>query len=128
MVNHAKSNATKKKEARDDTNARMEEALRAYALGQTKPKVERQGLRSVVSKHRVAFKTLGRLYKGGTSISEFNATKQKLTPAEEQVLVDFLVESADRGFSLDNTGIEQEANEILKSPQGIGYESVGHNW
>jgi hypothetical protein len=36
-------------------------------------------------------------------MSSFNATKQKLTTAEEQVIVDFAAQSADRGIPLTHT-------------------------
>ncbi|TDL17553.1 hypothetical protein BD410DRAFT_690290, partial [Rickenella mellea] len=65
---------------------------------------------------------------GGRSITEMNAAKQKLTPAEERVLVDFALESADRGFPLTHRSIENYANNILESKYGEGYEPVGEKW
>ncbi|KAG2346937.1 hypothetical protein BDR05DRAFT_858501, partial [Suillus weaverae] len=62
------------------------------------------------------------------SISEFNATKQKLTVAKERVIVDFIIQSADRGIPLTHDIIKNAANEILRSRLGDGFEPVGLNW
>ncbi|KAG2107769.1 hypothetical protein BD769DRAFT_1328884, partial [Suillus cothurnatus] len=62
------------------------------------------------------------------SITDFNATKQKLTAAEERVIVDFAIQSADRGIPLMHNIIENAANEILQSHLGDEFEPVGVNW
>ncbi|KDQ54525.1 hypothetical protein JAAARDRAFT_87022, partial [Jaapia argillacea MUCL 33604] len=65
---------------------------------------------------------------GGRGVSEFNATKQKLSVAEEKVLVEFILESATRGFPMNQKSIVRYANEILEGKEGPGYTPVGHNW
>ncbi|KAJ6577266.1 hypothetical protein B0H19DRAFT_890226, partial [Mycena capillaripes] len=50
---------------------------------------------------------------GGRSISAFNASKQNLTHAEEHVLVDFILESADRGLPLSHKNIQAHADAII---------------
>lgn len=50
---------------------------------------------TVAATHNVSKSTLQRLVNGGVSMSAFNAGKQRLTPAEERVVVDFCLESAD---------------------------------
>ncbi|EGN91577.1 hypothetical protein SERLA73DRAFT_18298, partial [Serpula lacrymans var. lacrymans S7.3] len=65
---------------------------------------------------------------GGTAMSDCNITKQKLTLAEEDVLVNYLLESAIRGFPLTLGELYQEANMILKSKYRDDYELVGENW
>ncbi|OJA14613.1 hypothetical protein AZE42_12128, partial [Rhizopogon vesiculosus] len=61
-------------------------------------------------------------------MSSFNTIKQKLTIAEEQVIVDFAAQSADRGIPLTHKAVENAANEILQSQLGNDFESVGVNW
>jgi hypothetical protein len=51
-------------------------------------------------------------------MADFNAKKQKLTPVEERVLVDHILMSADRGFSMTHEAITSHANTILKSGGG----------
>ncbi|KAJ7131462.1 hypothetical protein C8R44DRAFT_595580, partial [Mycena epipterygia] len=52
---------------------------------------------------------------GGASIRDFNAMKQNLTPAEERVLVDHILISADRGFPMTHQSVTSHANSIIKS-------------
>jgi len=54
----------------------------------------------VADKHDVSKSTLQCLVNGGISMSAFNASKQRLTHAEEHIVVDFCLESADWGFPL----------------------------
>ncbi|KAF8588819.1 hypothetical protein K439DRAFT_1313379, partial [Ramaria rubella] len=65
--------------------------------------------------------TLGQLSRGGLSISDFNTMKQRLSPKEERVIVDYVVGEADHGFPPTLKAIEKKANAIM-------YERVGRNW
>ncbi len=83
----------------------------------------------VAAKFGVDPSTLHRRVQGkGKSMLEFNAMKQKLTVAEEKVLVKFILESAEIGFSLNHWKIEKHANVILQSKQGLEYKAVGKQW
>ncbi|KIJ36163.1 hypothetical protein M422DRAFT_135986, partial [Sphaerobolus stellatus SS14] len=64
---------------------------------------------------------------GGTSLSVFNASKHALTPIEEQMLLDYVLESADRGFPLTHRNIQQFANVILKG-NSSEMQCIGKNW
>jgi hypothetical protein len=64
---------------------------------------------------------------GGESISAFNASKRKLAYAEERVLVDFILESSDRGVPLPHKNIKEHANAILAGREQPG-EPVGDSW
>ena len=57
----------------------------------------------------------------------FNASKWKLMHAEEHVLVDFILESADWAVPLISKNIETHANTILEFHDTPG-EPVGINW
>ena len=60
---------------------------------------------AVTDIHKVSKSILQRLVTGGVSMSAFNAGKQRLTSAEERVVVDFCLESADRGFPLTHDNV-----------------------
>jgi len=76
----------------------------------------KRSLRDIAEEYNVALNTLNRRVKGeGKSMLEFNAGKQKLTPAEEKVLVQFIVESAGQGFPLTHQQIKHYANAALMS-------------
>lgn len=87
-----------------------------------------QSLRRVAFTHDISKSTLQRRTNGGQSIQEFNASKQKLTPAEEHVLVNFILESANRGFPLDHKAIQHHANAIRESRLGGDCEKCGKAW
>jgi hypothetical protein len=60
-------------------------------------------------------------------MNAFNASKQKLTHAEERVLVDFIGESADAGLLLSHQNIRNHANAIIAGRDVPG-ELVGDAW
>ena len=71
------------------------------------------------------YSTLCRCLNGGRSLADFNLGKQNLTPAEEKVLVNFILESVDRGFPMTHQNVAKYANDVLKSQ---GERSVGDSW
>ena len=83
----------------------------------------------IADKYKVHYSILGRLAKGGKrNMSMFNMLKQKLSAAEECVLVDFIKESADCSFSMTHFTINSYANAILQTWVGLDFEPVGPNW
>ena len=127
MVYRAKSSNVKCLRARKKHDAIMQKAVDAYRKGKQEAKTQ-MGLRAIASKHGVNYVTLSRQAKGGRSISEFNASKQKISKVEENVLVQFIKESADRGFPMSHQAIAFHADAILQSRLGDGYEPVGESW
>ncbi|KIJ34365.1 hypothetical protein M422DRAFT_81380, partial [Sphaerobolus stellatus SS14] len=71
--------------------------------------------------------SLAHLAKGGTSLSVFNALKHTLTPVQEGLLLDYMLESADQGFPLAHQNIEQFPNAILKASPS-SRRRIGQNW
>lgn len=61
-------------------------------------------------------------------MSAFNASKQRLTAPEERIVVDFCIESADRGFPLTVTNVYKSADNILTARLGDDHLPLGHNW
>ena len=68
-------------------NSRMRAAIDEYREQELKPDVsDRLSYRAVADKHDMSKSTLQCLVNGGISMSAFNASKQRLTPAEERIV------------------------------------------
>lgn len=129
MVFRATSEKVKKLVRRQKNDVRMKQALAAYRKEQETPAgTKPEGLRKVAARFQVAWRTLASLAKGQRSHTQYAASRQKITTAEERVLVDFTKESADLGFPLNHLAIETFANAILHTRVGAGYEPVGPTW
>lgn len=130
MTGRALSENVKKLKARHVKNAKLQEAVNAYHREQAKPKgVARISLRKIADKYQVAKATLSAIANGKRRpMSAYIASKQKVSVPEERVLVDYIKQSADIGFPLDNHNIEKFANAIIQKRDGDGFEPVGKNW
>lgn len=128
MVSKPLSEAVKLQKTRSQYNARMRLAIDDYKQQALKQKSLRQSYQTVANNHGVSKSSLQRLVAGGIPMSAFNAAKQLLTPSEERVIVDFCLESADRGFPLSHKNVYQSADNILTARIGIEHEPIGHNW
>ena len=65
---------------------------------------------------------------GKPSIHKNNQKKQHLTPAEEQVLVAYILGCADRGLPMDRDGIVLYANAILEKEGSKAAIKPSSNW
>jgi hypothetical protein len=128
MVYKPLSEAVKLQKSRAQDNARMRRAIDEYKQQELKPKNLRLSYKTVANLHNVSKSTLQRLVTGGVSMSAFNAGKQRLTPAEERVVVDFCLESADRGFPLTHDNVYKCADNILSARLGSEHDTLGLNW
>jgi hypothetical protein len=128
MVGRALSDRVKHQKSMAAKRAKMERAVAAYLLELQKEPQDRKGYRVIADLYGVDKMTLQRRVHGKQSIEEFNKQKQKLTEAEEEVLVNFILGSADRGFPLVHQQIESFANAILQKRNGPGYQPVGQSW
>lgn len=100
MPGHALSNRQKKMKVREAIKEKLAKAVEAYCAELLKdPKVQK-GLRTIAEYHGVDHNTLAHAVNGKRSIDKVNAIKQKLSVAEETILTDFILQSADRGFPL----------------------------
>jgi hypothetical protein len=86
-----------------------------------------QMIQAIADKYGVSSSTLQALVNGGTSLSAFNATKRKLTHAEERVLVDWILESSDCALPPSLANIAVHANRILGGRE-VPVEPVGESW
>lgn len=68
--------------------------------------------------------------KGRISIREFNAGKGWLTPEEEDVVVDFAIDTALRGFPLNHQRLKERVDEICQAKLGNKFpeSGVGKEW
>ena len=129
MVYHALSDQVKQQKATAQHNSRMRAAIDEYQQQKLKPNaVDRLSYQAVADKHDVSKSTLQRLVNGGISMSAFNTSKQWLTPAEECIVINFCLESADRGFPLTVTNVYKCADNILNMRLGDEHSPLGHNW
>jgi len=130
MPGRALSERVKKQACCRAENARYQSAIDEYNIEQMctlGPGEKKCGYRTIADKWNVDKSVLQRLVQGGTSLSAFNVSKRKLTYAEEHILVDFILESADRGLPLYLTSIERHANGVLEGRDKPG-EPVEKNW
>ena len=129
MGKHALSNRLKKRLESAKKSIQLEQAVHAYKLELTKPTDQRIGLRSIAKQFPgVAYGTLWRRVQGGRSIQEFNASKQKVTKAEEEVLVQLIETASDWSNPLTYEDIAQFANEIIRRREEDDFELVGVSW
>ncbi|KIY48004.1 hypothetical protein FISHEDRAFT_74076 [Fistulina hepatica ATCC 64428] len=117
MAGRATSERVKTIKRRRADNAKMQAAVAAYLKELAKPEGERRkGARTVANEHSVNYRTLHDHAVGKhRPMSAYLESKQRLSAAEEHVVVDWIIESADRGIPQTHARIEAVANEILQS-------------
>jgi len=75
--------------------------------------------------------TLNNRAKGGITLSLFNSsTKSWLTPAETNIVIEYVVEMAKRGFPLSHKRLKEHVDEICRARLGDAFPKcgVGKNW
>ncbi|KIO25458.1 hypothetical protein M407DRAFT_8361 [Tulasnella calospora MUT 4182] len=127
MGRKATTIACRKREERAAQDARMKSAIAHYQKLETTPGSTQMSLRSIALLHKVPHSTLHRLLNGGISISDFNASKRHLTPAENRILLNFAEDQAKRGFPLSHRKLKERANAILQLRKGPNF-TVGTAW
>ncbi|KAL5528717.1 hypothetical protein ACEPAF_7854 [Sanghuangporus sanghuang] len=129
MVKHAESKSKQKKKAREKIENNIRRAMEAYRAELIKPKEQRLGLRKITAMYDgVTVGTLRNRVEGGRSITEFNATKQKLSREDEEQLTALIQLSSDRGLVFTHDDIRNAANAILRQRHGPQFEAVGIQW
>lgn len=128
MPRRALSDRQKKMKIRKAVQERLAKAVEAYRAELQKEPNLRKGLRTIAEFHGVDHNTLARTVNNKRSIDEANASKQKLTVAEEGVLADFILKSADQGFPLAHHAIKFYADAILQRRLGPLYQPIRQKW
>jgi DNA-binding XRE family transcriptional regulator len=127
MTGSALSEAAKRQKKRRQNDEKMKNAIKDYRA--------EKSLHGTASYQKTAEKfgvnrvTLANLEQGKNQpLSTFNASKQKLTPAEEDVLVESIILASRQGIPHTHGHIREEANTILQSRLGNRSEKVGKRW
>ena len=130
MPNKAHSERVKRQKQSHIKEETIQKAIDAYRKEQTLEPSQRKGARTIAKDFGIKnqWQTIIYRYKGGRSTREAHEDQQKLTPSEEIVIVDFVKQSADRGFPLTLRDIEQYANLVRKNRLGPNCVPVGESW
>jgi hypothetical protein len=130
MAKKALSEHVKKSKQSQLKESKLQEAVDVYRREQSKPAHLQKGARTIAQEHGIPsqYKSITNRYNGGRSTAEAHKAQQKLKPSEELVLVNFLNESAERGFPQTLSQIENFANLIRQSRLGTECEKVGESW
>ncbi|KAH9010736.1 hypothetical protein EDB84DRAFT_1229869, partial [Lactarius hengduanensis] len=145
MVNHAKSNALKSQIARKQKDNLMAQAVALYQAekakstgGAGKPASLRAVCRIISDDYHsrtqirihLDHNTLARLSNGGRSLTEANGEKSWLTSEEQDIIVQFVIESARRGFPLSPKRLREHTEYILRARLGDKFpeDGLGKNW
>lgn len=126
MPGRALSDKAKRQKQRKLINNKYSNTIHEYR----RQKHEQDGkpsYRRIAAEYGVEYSTLRRLEQGGNSISAFNLTKQRLTTAEESILVNLILLAALQGFPKTHRTVAREANAILANRLGV-FRPVGKNW
>lgn len=129
MAGRAVSEKVKKIKACRKLNSIYQEAVNKYHREQLKPeKAACRGLWPIAAKYGINFKTLSNLANGKQSMSAFNMSKRKISGEEERVIVNLILESADRSLPLTRSAFCTVANTIIKGRDGESYTPVDNYW
>jgi hypothetical protein len=143
MVNQAKSNALKAQIQRRKKDDLMAQAVALFHTKEEDPNTGKpfsmRKLCQFVSddyykregeRIHLDDSTLARLVKGGTTRTETNGKKAWLTNEEGNIIVDFTIEVACRGFPLSPKRLREHAEHILGARLGKRFPEtgLGKNW
>ena len=92
--------------------------------------VEAQCFAETKNKIKLSGTTVRARADGRESIRDFNVTKRWLTPAEEETVVEFIVDTARRGFPLSHKRLKEHVDAICRAKLGGGFPEagVGKEW
>lgn len=144
MVGRAKSEHEKKRIQSASKAALERKAVERYReeLQKKEAGEKAMGAKAVCNEVMVAYRretgkiiklnhcTIINRIKGKPSRAEANALQRWLSPAEEDVVVQFAIESGNRGFPLNALRLKEHVDEILRARLGpdAPERGVGKNW
>lgn len=138
MPGRAKSNTKKAQIAREKHAAFIQRGIDAYKLELTKP--NGKGARTVAADFiklykmetgkdiSISYSALIRGAQGQRTKAEANAARSWLTDGEVKVVIQYIVEMANRGFPLSHRRLSEHVNEILHARLGATFPGVGKQW
>jgi len=118
--------AAKAKEAAIKKEEALQRAVEEFLQTRDLPLAPSQG--ALANKHGIARSTLQARIHGRISKIESAGQQQRIRPDEEQLLVDYLQETARRGFPDTFKRATNRANEILRMRSGDPDAAVGKQW
>ena len=128
MPGCALSDCQKKKLDRDQIKEHVGKAVVAYHQELLKEPGTRCSLHAIAEYHGINKDKLAQAVHDKQSIDTVNQKKQKLLKTEEDILVDFILKSADRGFPFTHRAVKSYANAILAKRIRHNYIPVGKKW
>jgi hypothetical protein len=130
MVNRAKSDCVKAHASSRRTELNIHAAVHEYKHEQCKPVHlgKPKSIRDIADAHKISYGTLNRHIHSGHGKRESNQDKQSVSPVQEWSVVQFILESADRGFPLTHAQIIDAANALRQTALGTDCEPVGKKW
>ncbi|KAH9048714.1 hypothetical protein EDB84DRAFT_1247756, partial [Lactarius hengduanensis] len=145
MVGIAKSQALKRQIYRKEADNLKAYAVKLYTTEQERPLAQgekrkslRQICKDVSDAHfaetgqriLLAHNTLARHVKGGTTLTESNQQKSWLTVKEEENIVNFAIEVAQRGFPLSPRRLKDHCEAVLQHRLGNNFPEggLGRDW
>jgi predicted DNA-binding transcriptional regulator len=127
MTGRTKSNKAKRQEER--LLKAQKEQVAANIYQSRKEAGENVSYMKIAVEFGISKTTLRhRVLSEGLTLSEFNATKQKLTPPEEDTLVTSILEASRHGFPPTHHQIAMEADSIQSARLGESFQPVGKQW
>ena len=130
MPKHALSERNKCSKKSNEKEERIQEAVEAYQADKLKPADQQKGYRKIAELHNIpeSYNTIRNQANGMRSTHEAHQDQQKLTASEEEVLVHFLEESADRGFPQSIEQITTLATAVRHAHLGPNCPEIGGSW
>jgi hypothetical protein len=143
MVNKPRSQALSRQIWRKEVDDLKAYATKLYMTEQEKPPGEKKKSACQICKEAsdthyaetkrrilLAHNTLARHGKGGLTLTQSNAQKSWLTADEEENIVKFAIEIAQRGFLLSPRRLKDHCEAILRHRLGSGFpeKGLGRDW
>jgi len=142
MPGIAASVAKKKLQAQEQKEKAIQQAVKYCQEDQSKPKKTQKGTRAICREVEEEWRgkgkpivvspaTVGRCLGGGRSSTEFNTEVNAwLTAEEEEQVVHYCLELANRGFPLTHKTLKQHVDTIMqaKNAESFPEHGVGKNW
>ena len=137
MVNRAKSNALKAQILRKQKDNLMAQAVEYYLAEKSNNSKNVPSLRHICQtfsddyysrklvRINLDHNTLARLAKGGITKAESNAKKSWLKYEEQEVILEYVIEMARRGFPLSPHRLKEHAEKILRARLGDKLPETG---
>ena len=127
MTGSTLSQAAKRQKQRRLINKKLNDAIEEYQA--QKDLHRKASYQKITEQFGVNCITLANHEQGKhRPLSAFNTSKQRLTPAEENILVEVIILASHQGIPYTHSNICEEGNTILWSHLGHQSQEVGKHW